>query len=104
MKRYRIAISPDVQRQILDQVNYIAEHSIDNALAWEARLRETLHRIAESPGYAIDEAASRRLNCTLRKAVFEKTYLIHFRVDEAAEVVEFINLRHGARLPRTGEP
>jgi plasmid stabilization system protein ParE len=60
--------------------------------------------LAAVPGFAVDEDASERLGEPVRKCVFEGTYLIHFRQDEESGVVEIINFRHGARLPRRGEP
>ncbi len=54
--------------------------------------------------YAIDEDASARLSQPIRKIVFEKTYLIHFMVDDAAAIIRIVNFRHGARLPRPDEP
>ena len=90
--------------QITEQVFLIARDSIDNALAWESRLRTTIEEIGEIPSQAVDEDASDRLGYTVRKAVFEGTYLIHYWLDESAGVVRVINFRHGARLPQRGEP
>jgi len=104
MKRLKVVIPPSVQEQIRDQLLYIAEDSIDNALAWEDRLRASINGIGNMHGHAIDEAASARLGETIRKCVFEKTYLIHYRVNTAAGTVEIVNFRHGSRLPRTAEP
>jgi plasmid stabilization system protein ParE len=84
-------------------VLYIADDSIDNALAWEVRLRAAINGIGDLPGHAIDEEASDRLGEVIRKVVFEGTYLIHYHVDEKAGVVHIINFRHGARLAREGE-
>ncbi len=104
MKRLTIIIAPNVQEQITDQVLHIAQDSIDNALAWEDRLRVAIEGIGEMPGYAIDEDASDRLGYQVRKNIFEDTYLIHYCVDEAEGKVRIVNFRHGARLTRTGEP
>lgn len=105
MKKYRVIIPPIVQDQIWQHVLYIARDSIDNALAWEDRLRAEIRRIGSLPaGYAIDEAASARLGQEVRKLVFEKTYLIFYRVNAERSRVELLNFRHGARLPRPGEP
>lgn len=105
MKKYHVIIPPVVQQQIRSQVLYIARDSIDNALAWEDRLRAEISRIGSVPtGYAVDEAASARLGEEVRKLVFEQTYLIHYRVNPKRHVVELLNFRHGARLPRCGEP
>jgi plasmid stabilization system protein ParE len=104
MKRLRVVVSPSVDYQILDQVIHIAKHSIDNALAWEQRLRKAIRAIGEAPFTAIDEDATKRLGQEIRRFSFEGTYLIHYRVDEVAEIVEVVNFRHGARLPRRGEP
>ena len=102
MKRLDVIVSTEVRRQISDMVFYIARDSIDNALAWESRLLATLDALGDAHGYAVDESASERVGFTVRKVVFEKTYLIHYRVTAAA--VEIVNVRHGARLPGKGEP
>lgn len=104
MKRLEITIAPSVQKQIIDQTLYIARDSIDNALAWENRLRTEIQEIGSMPGHAVDEDASSRLGYSVRKAVFENTYLIHHWLDQSAGVVHVINFRHGARLPQRGEP
>jgi plasmid stabilization system protein ParE len=104
MKRLAVVIAPVVGEQITAQVLRIAEDSIDNALAWEGRLRTAILAIGDAPGHAIDEAASDRLGVVIRKVVFEGTYLIHYVVDQPAGVVRIVNFRHGARLPRVGEP
>ena len=91
-------IPPIVQEQIRDQIRYIAQDSIHNALAWEDRLRRAIE-IGDMPGHAIDEDASDRLGFTIRKCVFEKTYLIHYRLSAALTDVEIVNFRHGIRLP-----
>ena len=104
MKRWLVDVPPLVENLITAQVLYIAEDSIENALAWEARLDAAVHSLADMPGLAIDEDASERLGLTIHKLVFEGTYLIHYWLDEAALVVRVIGFRHGARLPRRGEP
>ena len=102
MNRLPIIIPPAVREQIRETVLYIARDSADNALAWEGRLRAELGMLADIHGHAVDESASERLGRTLRKVVFERTYLIHYHVSDAGVYV--VNLRHGARLPRAGEP
>lgn len=104
MKRWTVILSELVQRQIDDQAMHIARHSIDNALAWEARLDAAVQGLANLPGYGVDEDASARLGYEVRKLVFEGTYLIHYRREEQGGVVQVINFRHGARLPRATEP
>ena len=104
MKRMRVIIAPSVEGRITAQVLYIAEDSIDNALAWEERLRASILAIGEAPGHAVDEEAADRVGFPVRKVVFEGTYLIHFVVDESARAVRIANFRHGARLPRHCEP
>ncbi|MDB5295235.1 MAG: hypothetical protein JWO31_1218 [Phycisphaerales bacterium] len=104
MRRLTVVIPPVVQEQITAQALHIAQDSIDHALAWENRLRVAIDGLGDLPGYAVDEDASDRLGYPVRKAVFERTYLIHFVVDDAAGAVRVVNFRHGARLPRRGEP
>jgi plasmid stabilization system protein ParE len=105
VKTFRVIIPPIVQEQIRSQVLYIARDSIDNALAWEDRLRTEIMRIGSVPtGYPVDEAATGRLGEEVRKMVFEKTYLVFYRVHTERRAIELLNFRHGARLPRRGEP
>jgi plasmid stabilization system protein ParE len=104
MKRLRVIIPPTVQDQITEQVLYIASDSIDNALAWEQNLRKAIEKIGETHGHAVDEAASNRLGFQVHKVVFDRTYLIHYCIDDVAHVVKIVNFRHGSRLPRRGEP
>ena len=102
MKSLPIVLSLDAARQLDELVLYIAKDSFPNALAWEARITATLHALEDMHGHAIDEDASDRVHQQVRKTVFERTYLIHYRVTETT--VEIVNIRHGARLPREGEP
>lgn len=104
MKRLKVITARVVKEQIRAQALYIALDSIENALAWEDRLCKVMLGIGDLPGHAIDEDASSRLGETVRKTVFESTYLIHYRLTRNPPVVEVINFRHGMRLPRRGEP
>jgi plasmid stabilization system protein ParE len=104
MSRFRVRVAPVVREQILEHARHIALDSIDNALAWEDRLRAKLRELGDFAHYAVDEAASERLGQVVRKVSFEGTYLIHFRIDEAQRIVDVLSFRHGARLPRPGEP
>lgn len=104
MKQRQVVVPAVVQSQINEQVLYIARDSIENALAWESRLDEAIRGLADTAGYAIDENASDRLGVQVHKLVFEGTYLVHYTLDEPAGFIRVINFRHGARLPRRGEP
>ncbi len=104
MKRYRLIIAPIVRDQISQQVLFIAHDSIVNALAWEGRLRRAVSALVDFSGYAKDEDATDRLGFVVHKFVFERNYLVHFRVDKSAAIVYVLNFRHGARLPKSGEP
>jgi plasmid stabilization system protein ParE len=104
VKRLKVIVTPDAQEQMLERILQIAKDSVQNALKWEDRLRAAIGRIGELPGHAVDEDATRRLGRTVRKYVFEGAYLIHYLVNESAGTVNIINFRHGARLPRRGEP
>lgn len=102
--RCRVIYAPIVRTQIEEQVLFIARDSIDNALAWEDRLREAIDGLGAFHGYAVDEDASGRLGRVVRRLVFEHNYLVHYTVDDAAAVILIINMRHAARRPRQGEP
>lgn len=105
MKRYRVVIPKIVEEQLRAQVMHIARDSVDNALAWEERLRAAIEGIGQlAGGHAVDEDASERIGLTVHKMVHERTYLVHYLVKDDAGVVEIINFRHGARLPGRGEP
>lgn len=98
-----VFVPPDVRAQVRAIVLHIASDSGPNALAWESRLTATLDRLGEFHGHALDEKASRGLGEPIRKTVFEGTYLVHYQVDTGRAVV-VVNVRHGARQPRAGEP
>jgi plasmid stabilization system protein ParE len=104
VKRLKVSLSDDVKMQIREQVLYIASDSVDNALAWEDRLRAAINGLAAFSGHPIDENATPRVNAVVHKMVFERTYLVHYHINESAGVVEVVNFRHGAKLPRRGEP
>jgi plasmid stabilization system protein ParE len=100
----QVRVTEMVNSQIVEQVLYVAADSISAALNWEDRLRASIDNLGNFYGHAVDQEASERVGGTVRKFVFEKTYLVHYEVDAEAGVVYVINLRHGSRLPRTGEP
>ena len=104
MKRLTVIVSEEVKEDIRGHVRFIARHSIDNALAWEDRVRAALNSLGEFHGHAVDEDASLRVGLPLRKLVFERTYLIHYRLIDEPEAVEVIGFRHGARLARRNQP
>lgn len=100
MKRYQIHIPSDVERAIVAQVMYIAEDSIDRALAWEDRLRDAIREIGIFPRkFVVDEEVSGRYGDEVRKMVFERTYLIFYWIDESARRIDILHFRHGAQLP-----
>ena len=49
MRRWSVTIAPLVWNHIAAQALYIGEHSIDNALAWEARLDAAIFKLADTP-------------------------------------------------------
>lgn len=104
MKQYRVVISPHVYAKIMAQLDYIAEDSLTNAVAWHDRLLNAIEALGEHAGFTVDEEASERVGHEVRRMVFERTYLVFYRVDEVRSVVEVENFRHGMRLPREGEP
>jgi plasmid stabilization system protein ParE len=99
VKSRRVEIVPEVLDDIRVQVRFIAQDSIDNALAWEDRIMAALAALADFHGHALDTDAGSRLGYPVRKLVFERTYLIHYHVDEAADLVRVVRFRHGARFP-----
>jgi plasmid stabilization system protein ParE len=105
VKRYRVTISPYILELIHSHTVYIARDSVANALAWEERLLDAIRAIADAPmASAIDQDGTERIGEEVRKIVFERTFLVHYRVNEQKRLVEVIGFRHGARLPRRGEP
>ena len=104
MRRWTVVVATPVRHQITEQVLFIAADSIDNALAWEQRLEVAIQGLADVTGYAIDEDATDRLGFPVHKLVFERTYLVHYCLDERANTVRVTNFRHGARRPKAGAP
>ncbi len=103
MKRLQVQIAESTLAKIREQTLFIAEDSIENALAWEDRLLAAIEGLGEFHGHAIDEDACARIGGRIHKMVFENTYLVHYEVNDAARIVEVVNFRHGARQPRMGE-
>jgi plasmid stabilization system protein ParE len=104
VKRLLVSAVPEAEEAILRQVLYIAQDSVDNALAWENRLRTAVKGLATFHGHAIDENTSKKLGYPIQKLIFEGTYLIFYHVDDTAGEVRVVNFRHGARLPLAEEP
>jgi plasmid stabilization system protein ParE len=102
--QHTVHIPKVVQDQITRQVLFIADDSIDNALAWEARLAAAIDHLDDAIGFAIDEDAADRLGFEVRRFVFEHHNLIHYRVDSERLAVHIVSFRHAARLPGRGEP
>jgi plasmid stabilization system protein ParE len=84
VKQSKLEITEHARDQLRDQVYYIAQDSIDHALAWEDRLFAALKGLADFHGHAIDADACDRIGGATRKMVFENTYLIHYEVNEKA--------------------
>ena len=103
MKRYTVRIPQLVQDQILEQVLYIANGSIPKR-EMGTTPRDAINSIGHLPGHAVDEEASARAGEKIRKLVFERTYLIHYRINASDSAIDMMNFRHGARLPRKNEP
>jgi hypothetical protein len=61
VKRLPVIIPAEVKEQIRAQVRYIARDSVDNALAWEERVRAALGALGDAHGHAVDKDASRRV-------------------------------------------
>lgn len=70
MKRRPVQISPFVEEEILRQVLNIAQDSIDNALAWEDRLRAAMNGLGDFQGHAVDDGASKELGYPVHKFRF----------------------------------
>ena len=79
MRRLKVQITESTLAKIREQVHFIAEDSIENALVWKDRLLAAIEGLGDFHGHAIDEEA-------------------------CARIVEVVNFRHGARQPRVGEP
>jgi plasmid stabilization system protein ParE len=104
LRKYLVLVPPIVQELIRSQALYIARDSVDRALAWERRLRTAINDLSALPTrYPLDRFASDRIGDSVRKMVFERTYLVFYRVREANRAVDILNLRHGAQLPRADE-
>ena len=94
---YRVVILPTVENQILDQVLYIAQDSIDNALRWEQELHQRIMGLCELPlAHPTSPPESRAFDREVRKMNFGN-YLIFYRVDEANKAVHILAFMHGAR-------
>ena len=89
---------------IAGRMAQVAADSLPNAVAWESRLLSALRSLGDLPtACPIDAAASQRAGVTLRKMVFERTYLAFYTFDSLVGV-EVVHFRHGARQPGPREP
>ena len=104
MRTWKVIVASSVWDLITAQVLYIANHSVDNALDWEDRLRTAIFKLEDVTGYAVDETATSRSGSEIHKMVFEGTYLVHYSLNQMTGVVNVIGFRHGSRVPRRGEP
>ncbi len=104
MKPFEVQVSQKALDQITEAFLFIADDSPENAFKWEARIIKLIQDLSFLPGYALDEAATERLGYPVHKYVFERNYLIHFRIEHSRRIVQVINFRHVARLPARGEP
>ena len=104
MTSLTVIVSPLVHDQVLERAWVIAEHSIANAIEWQDRVRKALDGLGDRLGHAVDEQATRRLGRRTYRLVFERTYLIFYRIDPTASQLGVFFFRHGAREPRAGEP
>ena len=63
MKTYRVLIPPVVEQQIWEQVLFIANDSVQNALDWNDRLRREILSLKRFPTrFNVDEDATQRLS------------------------------------------
>jgi plasmid stabilization system protein ParE len=104
MTRRTVNLPADVQATIDAQALYIAQDSPDRALAWQQRVDVAVRGLGDFAGFAVDQAASDRIGYPVHKLVFERAYLIFYRIDEAANAVFVLHFRHGATRPGPGEP
>jgi plasmid stabilization system protein ParE len=100
----KLTVAAKVLRQIDEQLLFIANHSITNALAWEVRLRGAMDRIPASTVHSLDHDASTRVGYSVYKLLFERTYYVHYVIDPTESLIEIVSFRHGARMPGPDEP
>ena len=98
MSDFRVVVSERAKSQVWQQVLYIAEDSVDRALAWEERVIIAMQAIGKTRGgHAVDDEASNRFGEEVHKVPFERTYLIFYTVDRAKRRITVASFRHGAR-------
>lgn len=94
---FRVVIPPRLLNELLDQAIYIAEDSIDRALTWEAKARETIQDLSEFPeAYPVDDTISQRVGHEVRRRVWGN-YLIFYHFDQVNHLVVIERFRHAAR-------
>jgi plasmid stabilization system protein ParE len=105
MKKYRLILPIDVQDEIRGMVRYIGRDSPERAAQWKNRLLACIRSLTSLPlEFAVDRPSSDRMGYDVRKVAFERTYLVFYSVDQSTRTVNVLCVRHGARLPREGEP
>ena len=97
---WRVEIPPPVENAIFDAALYIADDSVDGALAWVEQVHTAIDELGEAPQAAtIDRQVSGRAGHTARRRAIGN-YLVYYSVDEAKRTVVVEHFRHGARKPK----
>jgi plasmid stabilization system protein ParE len=93
---YRIELSQRAFADLDEIVAYIAADSPKHAIRWKDRLLLKIASLANHPR-AYGPAPEAELCRVELRQTFVGKYRILFRVDNAAQVVRVVTVRHGAR-------
>lgn len=94
---YHVLITTKAEDSINDYTLYIAQDSLDRALAWQDRLLVQLREIGDMPrAYPVSEPDTKLAGYEVRKMVFGN-YLAFYRIDDEAKIVYVEAFSHGAR-------
>ena len=99
MTRYTTAWTEEAEASLQAQVHYIAvdQQSPRNAIRWLRRVRAAVASLEVMPTrHGVDDVQTAALGLPVHRLVFERTYLIFYVVDEAAQHVRVVIFRHGA--------
>ncbi|WP_020177642.1 type II toxin-antitoxin system RelE/ParE family toxin [Methylopila sp. M107] len=93
----KLRLSPRAREDIQEIGRYLRERSPGGALQVRNELKAALQLIREHPN------AGRDLGGHLRRLPASRVpYLIFYRIDELANAVDVVTIRHAARAPEDG--
>jgi plasmid stabilization system protein ParE len=100
VKLFKVHLTREAWEPIEAQVRYIAveKKAPENASRWLSRLLDAIDTLEHLPArHEVDAVQSKLLGTNVYRMVFERTYLVHYTIEESRGGVYVLSFRHGAR-------